>query len=81
MLENPTKDWTEKELPPIHGKYKPSDLSCIVNNLNRIAVILRENRFKGGALRIDQPKITFTLERGTGNPLNYTLQENKDSNR
>jgi len=81
MLENPDKEWTGGELPQIYGKYTPKDLSCVVNNLNRLAVIMRSKRFEGGALRIDQPKLEFLLESGSGLPLHYSVYVNKECHR
>jgi len=81
MLENPDKEWAEDELPRIYGKYTPKDLSCVVNRLNALAVIMRGKRFEGGALRIDQPKLEFLLERGGGLPLDYSVYVNKECHR
>jgi DIS3-like exonuclease 2 len=81
MLENPDKEWTEGELPRIYGKYTPKDLSCVVNHLNRLAVIMRGKRFQGGALRIDQPKLEFTLESGSGLPSQCSVYVNKECHR
>lgn len=81
MLENPDKEWTRGELPQIYGKYTPKDLSCMVNNLNHLAVIMRGKRFEGGALRIDQPKLEFLLERGCGLPSDYSVYVNKECHR
>lgn len=81
MLENPDKQWNKDELPRIYGKYAPEDLSRVVNNLNRLAVIMRGKRFGDGALMIDQPKLSFFLESGSGHPLEYSLHVNTESNR
>jgi hypothetical protein len=81
MLENPDKQWNKDELPQIHGKFAPKDLSHVVNNLNRLAIMLRGKRFRDGALTIDQPKLTFSLESGSGLPLKYSLYVNKQCHR
>jgi hypothetical protein len=81
MLENPDKQWNKDELPRIYGKYAPEDLSRVVNTLNRLAVIMRSRRFGDGALRIDQPKLCFSLESGSGLPLTYSLYVNRESHR
>jgi DIS3-like exonuclease 2 len=81
MLENPDKEWNEDELPRIYGKYTPKDVSCMVNQLNRLAVIMRKKRFKDGALRIDQPKLIFSLDSATGLPLEYSVYDNRESHR
>lgn len=81
MLENPDKRWNKDELPQIYGKYAPEDLSRVVNILNRLAVIMRAKRFGDGALKIDQPKLCFSLENGSGLPLEYSLYVNTESHR
>ncbi|PNF40042.1 hypothetical protein B7P43_G11627 [Cryptotermes secundus] len=81
MLENPDKQWNKDELPQIYGKYAPKDLSCVVNTLNRLAVIMRAKRFGDGALKIDQPKLCFSLVNGSGLPLECSLYVNTESHR
>lgn len=81
MLENPDKEWGEGELPQIYGKYTPKDLSRVMNHMNRLAVIMREKRFESGALRIEQPKLQFMLESGSGLPLEYSVYANKECHR
>lgn len=82
MLENPTKnDWNESDFPDICNGYTVSDISKIVNKLQKIALILRNKRFENGALKIDQPKLSFQLDPVTGKPLKYSVYELKDSNR
>lgn len=82
MLENPTKnDWKESDFPDICNGYTISDISKIVNKLQKIALVLRNKRFENGALKIDQPKLSFQLDPVTGKPLKYSVYELKDSNR
>jgi hypothetical protein len=81
MLENPDKQWNKDELPQIYGKYAPEELSRVVNNLNRLAVIMRGKRFGDGALTINQPKLSFFLDSGSGLPLEYSLYVNTESHR
>lgn len=81
MIDDPHKKFSVNELPPIQNGYSAGDLSRIVNNLQKIAVILRQSRFESGSLRIDQPKIQFSLDLATCLPLSYTLYENKECHR
>jgi hypothetical protein len=81
MLENPDKEWNKDDLPQIYGKYTAIDLSRVVNNLNRIAVIMRNKRLKDGAIRIYPPKLTFSVEKRTGLPSAYSVSVNKECNR
>jgi len=47
----------------------------------KMAVNLRRKRFDGGALRLDQVKLQFTLNSDTGLPCGYSVYQQKDSNR
>jgi len=53
----------------------------IKKNLFQIAKNLRKNRFEGGALRLDQVKLQFTLDKDTGMPNGYKVYTQRDSNR
>ncbi|XP_046746005.1 DIS3-like exonuclease 2 isoform X2 [Diprion similis] len=81
MIVNPSKEWSKDEIPVIKGPYTISDLCTVVNNLNNLAVKIREKRFENGSLRIDQPKLHVIVDRETGLPVSFTLEEQKDSNR
>jgi hypothetical protein len=81
MLENPDKDWNKDDLPQIYGKYTASDLSRVVNNLNRLAVILRNKRLKDGDVAINQPQRTLSPESVTGLPSQCSAYVNKDCHR
>jgi hypothetical protein len=81
MLENPDKQWNKDELPQIYGKYSPEDLIRTVNNLNHLAVIMRDKRIADGALMFQQPKLTFSLESGSGLPLEYSVYVSTKSHR
>ncbi|CAH1129026.1 unnamed protein product [Ceutorhynchus assimilis] len=78
MIENPTKEF---DLPPIFNGFSAKDLSKTVNVLQKIAVNLREARIKNGSLRIDQTKLLFSLNPGTGEPDDFIVYENKESHR
>lgn len=81
MIDDPQKKFSANELPPVQNGYSANELSRIVNNLQKIAVILRQSRLQSGSLRIDQPKIQFSLDLATCLPLSYTLYENKECHR
>ena len=44
MLDNPDKDWTEDELPPINSPWNAKVISDKVNLLKKLAVHLRSKR-------------------------------------
>jgi hypothetical protein len=55
-------------LPEIKAPWSARDISQKVNMLQKIAVNLRQKRVDSGALRIDQPKICFILDKETWLP-------------
>ena len=57
-----------EELPAIQEPWTSRDISDKVNMLQKIAVNLRQKRVDSGAMRIDQPKICFTLDKETWLP-------------
>jgi len=86
MIENPEKTQFQNSLN-IKGNYTVSSLSNVVNNLFKLSNQLRNKRFDNGALRLDQPKLQICIdtilsqEQGIPIPVNYHLEERKDSNR
>ena len=69
MLEKPNENWKPDQLPPISAPWKATDLSKRVNILQRISQKLRKNREDDGALRLDVPKLCFSLDKETGLPM------------
>lgn len=81
MIENPeTEDFPEEDSPDLEG-FTWKEVSSRVNTLNRIAKILRRKRFENGALRLDQPKVVFTLSPENGEPEDWSVYEQKDAHR
>ncbi|CAM6054368.1 unnamed protein product [Sphagnum tenellum] len=81
MLEQPNKEWISGELPPISSPWTSADLSQRVNILQKVAVNLRRRRVESGALRLDLPKLCFSLDKATGEPQSYQLYEHRHSNK
>jgi DIS3-like exonuclease 2 len=54
MIENPDGQWSEDELPDITDGHSIDKIIHCVQNLHKIAVHLKRNRFSEGALRLDQ---------------------------
>ncbi|XP_012259938.2 DIS3-like exonuclease 2 [Athalia rosae] len=81
MIMNPEKEWSPEEFPEIKGPYKVSELCIIVNNLNNLAVKMRERRLKEGSLRIDQMKLQVIVDRESGLPVSFTVEKREDSNK
>ena len=56
-------------------------VSKAVQIMNNLAVQLRARREEQGALRLDQPKLCFTLNPDTGLPDGFKLHQHRDSNK
>uniref|UniRef100_A0A915HL83 Ribonuclease II/R domain-containing protein n=1 Tax=Romanomermis culicivorax TaxID=13658 RepID=A0A915HL83_ROMCU len=81
FIREPDRQWTKEEMPPITGRWTPDEICRTVNILQAMAVELRKKRLQSGALRIDQPKLTFSLDKETGLPNGCSIYELKDSNK
>ncbi|KAG8198903.1 hypothetical protein JTE90_015115 [Oedothorax gibbosus] len=81
MIENPINDCFSSEFPEVYGDFSLSDISRRINDLQSLAVKLRDKRFEEGALRLDQVKLQFTLDKETGLPSGYSLYVQRDSNK
>jgi len=68
-------------LPTISEPYTSIDISNKVNMLQMLAVQLRNKREQSGALRLDQPKLCFSLNHETGLPDGFKLHEHRHSNK
>ncbi|XP_050432140.1 DIS3-like exonuclease 2 isoform X2 [Adelges cooleyi] len=81
FLENPNKhDWDESEFPTVHNGYNVNDCAVTVCHLHKLASIMRKKRFGNGALCINQPKLSFEIDRETCAPLSYSLYILHESN-
>lgn len=70
---------TETKLPEIYHGFTSKDIISIVKCLYGITKKMREERFSGGALRIDQPKMCFELKPVTCEPVSYRIYEQRES--
>ncbi|CAB3364016.1 Hypothetical predicted protein [Cloeon dipterum] len=75
------KVWEEHELPKILNSFSVNDVVSVVKGLRPIALNLRAGRFKNGALRIDQPKISFRIDAETGLPTEFNIYKNMECHR
>lgn len=80
MLDKPNEDLKEEDFPEIRHGYSPNYLSRIVNQLQTIAVQLRARRMENGCLKINQPKLSFSLDPNTGLPTEYSIYELRTAN-
>ncbi|CAJ1071658.1 DIS3-like exonuclease 2 isoform X1 [Xyrichtys novacula] len=81
MIEAPEKMFSAEELPPVDPKHPIDEIHQAVLNLHSIAKNLRAQRFSGGALRLDQLKMSFTLDKETMMPQGCYIYQYRDSNK
>ncbi|XP_062260427.1 DIS3-like exonuclease 2 [Platichthys flesus] len=81
MIEAPEKLFSAGELPPVDPVHPIDEIHQAVLNLHSIAQNLRAQRFSGGALRLDQMKLSFTLDRDTMMPQGCYVYQYRDSNK
>uniref|UniRef100_A0A674CBG4 DIS3 like 3'-5' exoribonuclease 2 n=1 Tax=Salmo trutta TaxID=8032 RepID=A0A674CBG4_SALTR len=81
MIEAPDKLFQADELPPCAAEHPVDEIHQAVLNLHSIAKRLRAQRFQGGALRLDQLKLSFTLDRETSMPQGCYVYQYRDSNK
>ncbi|XP_041987302.1 DIS3-like exonuclease 2 [Aricia agestis] len=72
------KENIEENFAEIYNGFKYSDIHEAIKVLGHMSSIFRQRRFDGGALRIDQLKITFKLG-PTGLPETYSIYESRAS--
>jgi len=82
MIDEPAKqDWEDGVLPNIDQPYNPDVISAKVNMLQHLAIKIRTKRERNGYLKLNQPKLCFSLNPETGLPDGFKLHEHKHSNR
>ncbi|XP_020795191.2 DIS3-like exonuclease 2 isoform X1 [Boleophthalmus pectinirostris] len=81
MIEAPEKLFTAEELPPFDPEHPIDEIHQAVLHLHSIAKNLRTQRFSGGALRLDQLKLSFTLDKETMMPQGCYIYQYRDSNK
>ncbi|XP_076601394.1 DIS3-like exonuclease 2 [Chaetodon auriga] len=81
LIEAPEKMFSAEELPPVDPEHPIDEIHQAVLNLHSIAKNLRAQRFSGGALRLDQLKLSFTLDKETMMPQGCYVYQYRDSNK
>ncbi|XP_076018288.1 DIS3-like exonuclease 2 [Genypterus blacodes] len=81
MIDAPEKMFSAEELPPVDPEHPIDEIHQAVLNLHSIAKHLRAQRFTGGALRLDQLKLSFTLDKESMMPQGCYVYQYKDSNK
>lgn len=81
MIEAPEKHFSTEELPACSPNHSIIEIQEAVLNLHNIAKQLRAQRFEGGALRLDQLKLSFTLDKESSMPQGCYVYQYRDSNK
>nr|XP_033814118.1 DIS3-like exonuclease 2 [Geotrypetes seraphini] len=81
MIDYPNKWFSREELPPISPQHPLDEIRQAILNLHQIARNLRKQRFDDGALRLDQLKLTFALDKESGMPQGCYIYQYRDSNK
>ncbi|XP_061588980.1 DIS3-like exonuclease 2 [Cololabis saira] len=81
MIDQPQRLFSAEELPPVDPEHPIDEIHRAVLDLHSIAKNLRAQRFSGGALRLDQIKLSFSLDKETMMPQGCYIYQYKDSNK
>ncbi|XP_062850645.1 DIS3-like exonuclease 2 isoform X2 [Trichomycterus rosablanca] len=81
LIDFPHKHFGADEIPPVSPEHPPHSVHQSVLHLHAIAKHLRAQRFGGGALRLDQMKLSFTLDSDSGMPQGCYIYQYRDSNK
>lgn len=73
------KENTKLNFPEIYSGFAFEDICKSLKILNHIAIQIRRRRFEGGALSINQPKVSFHLSPSNGLPESFWIYESQES--
>ncbi|XP_017469789.1 PREDICTED: DIS3-like exonuclease 2 isoform X2 [Rhagoletis zephyria] len=80
VIENPNEEFGIDDFPTICNGFSVADICARIKILNTIAEHMRQKRFDGGALSINNPKLRFNLDPKTGEPLSYEVDSRFEAN-
>ena len=69
----------ESSFPELCNGFSFKDVKQRIKKLGELSAILRERRYGGGALKLDQPKVSFHLNPANGLPDSFLISESKTS--
>uniref|UniRef100_A0A7I4Y1S2 Ribonuclease II R domain containing protein n=1 Tax=Haemonchus contortus TaxID=6289 RepID=A0A7I4Y1S2_HAECO len=81
FIENPEKLFEDEEYPKVGDGASLTEIRRKVMQLHMLARRLRSTRVKNGALRIEQPKLVFSLNPETKLPYAVKAEEPQDSHK
>lgn len=85
VIETDDHDWDKlaAQFPKIYNGFQIQDVAHVIVQLQRLAVIMKRNRKCKGAIKIDQPKISFKFDKADLRmeaPVDFFQYKQKDSN-
>ncbi|KAH7719829.1 RNB-like protein [Aphelenchoides avenae] len=80
VIHHPEKNFREEEFPERTPNVSMQQINTSIHNLQHIAKKLKAKRIANGSLRLDSPKLKFSLDPETGMPIGITVGERKDAN-
>lgn len=80
LLDNPSRQREPGELPPVLSGYSVEQIAQCLHVLRGMTEAMRKRRFKGGALRLDQVKVVFSLGENF-QPYGFSVYEHTESHR
>ena len=86
VIDKTDHNWSEleKDFPEVYNGFNVSDVASVIVKLQKLAVVMRNKRKENGALKIDQPKISFRFDKDDQRmeaPIDFFQYITKDSNR
>ncbi|ETN70365.1 RNB-like protein [Necator americanus] len=78
FIEEPEKNLVDEDYPEVLDGVSLSEIRRKVMQLHMLARRLRSIRVKNGALRIEQPRLVFSLNEETKLPLSVKAEEEKE---
>jgi DIS3-like exonuclease 2 len=81
IIDYPKFHWQKSHFPTIADEQHVPVVVQSVITLNQIANTLRQLRQSNGCLKLDRPKLSFTIDEATGLPNGYYVHKPQESNR
>lgn len=86
VIEKRDKNWDDlkADFPEIHNGFTVNDIAEVIVKLQKLALVMRCNRKANGALKIDQPKLSYKFAKDDQRmeaPVDFAKYCLKDSNR
>nr|XP_050038990.1 DIS3-like exonuclease 2 isoform X1 [Dermacentor andersoni] len=80
LLDDPDRERAPGELPDVIGKHTVAEMAECLRVLRGMTESMRKRRFSGGALRLDQVKVVFSLGENF-QPYGFSVYEHTESHR